>query len=424
MSDFIIHINAETMAIIDYIKAINFKPSKMVFSSDGKYLLCNSYKDKTVLIDWTTKTRINSIRHTKRISYLAISSSPYIVACAPEDNKNCVYDALSGRIIGTLGHPVLTLASIAVLSNGHLVGLYLTPDYRIRVIDIFSGTELGSYVFVKDIYFSCEFLISSDGKHILCNNSNSFYLIDTSTQETFDTESYSEGIVSDMWLSRDKQRVAFLDESELNCIMDLNTGKYINKFKGLPRCPPYPRCTALSNSETMQAVGDDEGNLYFWKPDNHDEPHIISSPMRTIRSVAFSHDESLLAYAGDNCTIVVLDTHTMKDVIVFNTEPFSAQKLAFTRNGNTLVSLMKGAIQFWDIVSQGLLLTLVRYENGQDFFAITPDFRYDCTERAKTLLHVLIDDKIMSISDMDICVYTPGLLAQVLPEFNISAPFP
>jgi len=86
-----------------------------------------------------------------------------------------------------------------------------------------------------------------------------------------------------------------------------------------------------------------------------------------------------------------------------------------------------GSVKIFDTETGHLLLTLFKMKNSKDWLAVTPDGRFDGTEKAMALLYYVKGTEIIPLESLSEKFYTPGLVYQVIrsehhvtPEIKIA----
>ncbi|KAJ9148401.1 WD repeat protein [Pleurostoma richardsiae] len=132
---------------------------------------------------------------------------------------------------------------------------------------------------------------------------------------------------------------------------------FCTSHEGAPRCIPF--CTAACHTNSMVAVGDEEGRVRLLdSSDRFDKIHIaFQSHGNAIIDLAFSDDDYLLATASGDQTGKVIDMMTQTPVSILGHHTASLKQVRFQPgkgSGSVLATSSRdGSVQIWDLRCKG-----------------------------------------------------------------------
>jgi WD40 repeat protein len=142
--------------------------------------------------------------------------------------------------------------------------------------------------------------------------------------------------------------------------------------------------------------------------------------------LAFDASGRYLADAGDNREIKLWSVGTGSELAHFDRNSGTVGSLSFDADGAFLVSTSTdGTSRIWDVASGRLLTTIVLFEDGNEWLAVTPDGLFDGTPEAWSQILWRFSDNTFDVSPVEIFFneyYRPGLLADVLAHRNLAVP--
>lgn len=127
--------------------------------------------------------------------------------------------------------------------------------------------------------------------------------------------------------------------------------------EGAARCIPF--CVASCNTNSLVAVGDEEGYVRLMDTEKSFDKIHLSFPVHgnAIIDLAFSEDDSLLATASGDQTGKVIDMYTQTPISVLGHHTASLKQVRFQpgRGSSSVIatSSRDGSIQIWDLRCRG-----------------------------------------------------------------------
>lgn len=160
----------------------------------------------------------------------------------------------------------------------------------------------------------------------------------------------------------------------------VSTPNDLHAFRG----PGLPFCTTACNTNSMVAVGDEEGSVRLFdssQSSRFSDQHVkFRAHHNAVMDIAFSSDDYLLATASGDQTGRVVDMQTQQIMCILSGHKSSVKQIRFQPNDDNMIttSARDGCVQLWDLrcggksAVQNFRASLARAEGA----ARTPDTRY------------------------------------------------
>ncbi|KUI61875.1 Cell division cycle protein cdt2 [Cytospora mali] len=134
---------------------------------------------------------------------------------------------------------------------------------------------------------------------------------------------------------------------------------FCTSHEGLPRCIPF--CAASCNTDTLVAIGDEEGRVRLLDSSSNarfDKIHLcFQAHGNAIIDLAFSEDDQRLATASGDQTGKVVDMMTQTPISILGQHTASLKQVRFQPGrgeGHVLATSSRdGSIQIWDLRCHG-----------------------------------------------------------------------
>ncbi|KAF1938500.1 WD repeat-containing protein-like protein [Clathrospora elynae] len=124
----------------------------------------------------------------------------------------------------------------------------------------------------------------------------------------------------------------------------------------LPQGAP-PFCTASCNTNSMLAIGDENGNIHLLDSEgDFSKPHVSwKAHSNAIMDVQFSSDDLYLAAGSGDQTGQIVDVRTQQTLAVLAKHKSSVKQVRFQPGDDKIIatSSRDGAVQIWDLRCQG-----------------------------------------------------------------------
>ena len=116
-----------------------------------------------------------------------------------------------------------------------------------------------------------------------------------------------------------------------------------------------PFCTASCNSNSLIAVGEEEGSVRLIdsaRSSDFSTAHVAFRPHHNaIMDIAFSSDDYMLASASGDQTARIIDMHTQQTICILSGHTSSVKQVRFQPNDDNMIttSSRDGSVQIWDM---------------------------------------------------------------------------
>jgi WD40 repeat protein len=385
------------------------------FSPDGELLISGSGDNSARVWDMQNEAnnRILMYRSAAKVKVFALSYNPVLredgfelVALAGADFFHNtptelleIWDVSSGELISELSGHNSSLDSVEFSPDGRILasgGSY--PDNRILLWDVDSGKVLRSlgehYSGVRSLAFSPdgETLASSSwdgllhlwnvqtGELKLTNNEHTSVIHSTAfnSEQNILATGGDEGFVR-LWDVKNGELLAVLntESSRVTNLIFLETSSYLivgtdepefdiqiwdiekeERIKFLRGHQSFPQVSALSLNEKTFASGGSLGDntLYIWDLETDGNfLYSIGGHARSVKSIAFSPDGSLIASGDGKGTLRLIDTTSGEIRQTIEAHNCSITALFFSQSNELFSGDCKGNIHHWNSENADLL---------------------------------------------------------------------
>ncbi|OBT56087.1 hypothetical protein VE04_04161, partial [Pseudogymnoascus sp. 24MN13] len=137
---------------------------------------------------------------------------------------------------------------------------------------------------------------------------------------------------------------------------------FCSSIEGPDRCIPF--CVASCNTNSLMAVGDEEGRIRILESAKESQPafkdiYVSFRPhSNAIIDMCFSQDDSLIATASGDQTSRVIDMATQTTISVLSNHTASLKQVRFqpgaANNSVLATSSRDGSVQIWDLRCKGM----------------------------------------------------------------------
>jgi RNA polymerase sigma factor (sigma-70 family) len=296
-----------------------------------------------VAVTWQERLAIPSPGDQETSGGVAVSPDGKTLAIGYAHGAKIV-DVATGRERVTL--PGRACAAIAFSPDGKVVAQgHLLEGHPITLADSTSGETLAELTGAAKN--CCSLAFSPNGK-VLATAADTVRLWDLATKKElrrFTSNGPREYGVYAIAFSPDGQKLASAEGSDKTVIVwEVATGKQLVTFKGHAE---YAVAVALSSDGKTVASGGGEGAIRVWDLDTGKERAALKAT--TVQSLAFSPDGKMLASAGhgDDKTVKLWDVSTAKEIANLTAHTRLLRGLAFSRDGNFLVTAGEDAVRIW-----------------------------------------------------------------------------
>ena len=205
-------------------------------------------------------------------------------------------------------------------------------------------------------------------------------------------------------------------------LWDMETGKEIRDFQVSENDEGVPEveAVALSPNNKLLAGAITQGSeSYFiklWDIQSGKELKTFEGHTTFTNSIAFSPDNKMLASRDRKNNVKLWNVENgqeIKSEIIPEWVQFNDNKI-IKRNGmNIRVVKDEAQIQLINADTKQILATLVTLDES-DWAVVTPDGRFDASERALKLMHYAYGLEVINLEQLKEMYYEPGLLQKLL----------
>jgi len=317
------------------------------FSSDLR-TIASASKDGSVRIwDVNTGKQLHAFNnHFGTFTCFAMSTDGKTVVAPTLDQTVCLWDISSGKLVKTFNKDdYYDIADAAFNPTDDIIAFASYGNYISvwnREIGGLMKTLKGHNDYVLSVAFS------PDGKTIVSGSSDgTVRLWDT---ETFEEKRVLQGhdrYVLSVAFSPDGNTVASSGYDMTVRLWDAKTGDIKKVLKGHKR-GVYD--VAFSPDGTTIASVVKKGIVFLWDASTGEHTRTIDVELDGTRCVDFSPDSKVLAFGTLTGAIQLIDVDTGKSLHKFLGHRKIVSHIAFTPDGNTLVSRCdEGIIYVWDV---------------------------------------------------------------------------
>ena len=370
--------NSQTGQEIKTFKGRKDKVRSIAISNDGKYIVLGNISGTLKLWDNQARQEVKTFRELNgEIKSVSFSPGGKYIVSGSGDGAMKLWDSKSGQEIRSFKGHTRDISSAVFSPDGRYIasGSY---DETIKLWNSQTGQEIRTYIGHKKPVLSIAF--SPDGKYI----------------------------VSVSW-----QTVK---------LWDSQTGQEIRSFKGHTRCV---ESVAFSPDGKYIVSGSSRGDytIKLWNSQTGQEIKTLKGHKGSIKSLSFSPDGKYIVSGSDDGTMKLWDSQSGQEIRTFKGHTRGICSVAFSSDGKYIVSGSDdGTMNLWEMDTGKVIATLVCIANSEDYIVITPEGRFDGTEKGMELLYYVEGMNIIPLASLFEQFYTPNLLARVMAGEKFEAP--
>jgi WD40 repeat protein len=388
------------------------------YSPDGRHIVSGSMDNSVRIRNAETGAEILTLEgRSSWVRSVAYSPDGQHIAMGSTDRTIHVWEAGTGRKILTLTGHTATVLSVAYSPDGKRI-LSGAADTSLRVWDAARGRELqalwGHNGAVKAA------LYDPLGRFILSGSSDaSIKVWDASTGEELWTLTGHTGEVNSLAYRPDG--FAFVSGSSDGTVKLWNVGG------GDPRTLRGHDSAVVSVAYSPDGIrlvsGSTDGTVKLWDEASGGELKTFSGYSIHIKSgLAYSPGGIFFAAAMDNHSIALFDGEGGKSALVLKGHTGEVYDLAYSPNGQRLVSAsLDGTARIWDALTGRELVQSIGFNSGE-WISITPDGHYAASILGDRYFNVRVGALVYGLELYRPVFYNPGVVHARLRNRKIRNP--
>ena len=343
--------------------------NSVAFSPDGK-TIASGFSASVYLWEAITGQELARLRHAKTVNSIAFSPDGNLLASGGDDNVIKIWDLVTGQVIHTLTHKSWVY-SVAFSPDGKTIASG-SADTTVKLWDVATGTEIIS---IQKRGYVVAVTFSPDGKTLAWASSGKTTLWDIATRTNviiFEDAGNSIAFSPD-----GKTLVCASRFSGIVKVWDIETGSAIDL--GHTRTDNWrgDKSIAFSHDSTMLVSGARDGTIKLWNVETGENiSNLLGVPKSWVRMVVCSPDGRTIASRATKERYTRLWDITTQTTIA-KLEDRSITALAFSHDGQLLASGTVGAsdcpIKLWDVTTMQNIAILEGHTNKIEHLAFSPD---------------------------------------------------
>ncbi len=234
---------------------------------------------------------------------------------------------------------------------------------------------------------------------------------------TPDNPMNTKGTIHDVQFSSDgKYLVSASMESSKKYvnIWEIATGKNTGTFKG-HEFMTRAACFVPGNKKVIS--GGNDKKLILWDINTSKEEKVFAGHSGYINAITVSPDGKSVISASEDNTMILWNLFSGDSIHVFKGHQGAVESVQFFNSGKIIISESKdNTIKVWNNATGTELCTFFNM-GPTDWTVVTPDGKFDGTERAVKDIYFVKGTDILPLDAYFEKNYTPGLMAMVLNGF-------
>jgi WD40 repeat protein len=344
-----------------------------IMSPDEKYIASGG-RDFNIKLWSTQNKQHNKIfkGHTDKITNVVFSSDSKYILSGSWDKKIKLWDVKTKKNIKTFtGHTGIVYCATFSPDGKHIASGSL--DKTIKIWDIKSGKIIKTFTDIKRIK---QLIYSPDGKFLLSRGDYHYYKV---------------------WNIESGKTINEIESLRLNTVAFSNDGRYI--------------ASAITD---IGDWGTAYHNFKFLDTETGKEIKSFKGHKEDVTCLAFSKDNKHIVSGSADRTLKLWDIETGKEISTLAGHTSYLIYVDFFANDKYIISgSTDGSNKIWKTETGELLATIFYKRNTEDYIIITPDGRFDGTQKGIELLHYVDGMEIIPLSSLFEHFYTPNLISRI-----------
>ncbi len=341
----------------------------LVFSPDGKRLVCSTWKGNAYF--WDTFTGEQKQHLKSGISFpistsfspisIDFSSDGKLIAFGDSGGKIHLWNMNKSEIWKTLtGHRVPVLAAYFDVNKRTIVS---TSRRNILRHDINSGRQIGRINEHRGLYPS--FAVSPDGKTIATLNTDFYVHYWDATTGEFKSEERIRNLhdfANDMMYSFDGKTLIFVGFRGFIYLLNVKTAKLERTIRA--HIDDVLCIDQTSDSKILVSGGQDK-TVGIWNADTGEALFKLHGHTDEVRCVAVSPDNKIAASGSSDQTVILWDINTGDEIDSLPKHTDGVSSVTFSPDGKTLVTTDESdTIYLWEVQTGEKIRTLTGDSSG------------------------------------------------------------
>jgi WD40 repeat protein len=384
---------------------------KVTFSPDGRTLASGRHGVNNAVILWDAATgaQLHSLeRHARPVLSVAFGPGGGTLVTGNLFTGAKLWDVTTGARLRSLGEYAAS-SEVAFSTEGRTLAIRNAGE--IQLWDVATGKKLRS-LGVPGIPLSPK-SFSPDGKLLASvgAGSNRVRLWDTETgAQLRSLEGHLDSITS-VAFSPDGGTLAGGSRNGTLILWNLTTGAQLRSLDG--HVSPV-LSVAFGRGGGTLAGGGSDGTVILWDAATGAQLRSLAGHAGPVNSVAFSPDGGTLASGGSDNSVRLWDVAWGKQLRSLVGHGSHVSSVTFSPDSRLLASSAYDAkTKLWDVTSGQELASLIAL-GETDWAVVTKEGRYDASPKAMELMHWVVGNEVISLSQLKERYYEPNLLAKLL----------